>query len=270
MHPEIPFQPDIKESFGWEAQFDAAQIISYVELFRFFQFTFYHLYYALSLMHSIDIHVMVCEPMKYAEFCQIQALMKHLGLGFAISLGASADHLVNFLIKLIRLNGDLSNTRHLMITFDIIRALDVFTAIKMIIMKTVYSMIVIRLALKTKASLNESESMTANQAEGERRQQRKTLHRRLFHFSLIPLFLNFLFLVYEIFDIGRPFVKLERQAMDCVAPHLFSQFWVQMVITAVVFTVGSFSYVIGCLVLFPKVREAIREVACCCFGQNVQ
>ena len=211
---------------------------------------------------------MVCEPLKYADFCQNRALVQHLSLGLAVSLVSSADHFLVFLFRLVRLNGGMSDIQHMITTFDVNWAINVFTSIKMMVMKTAYSIVVIKLALKTKASLSDSETMAANQAEGERQRQRKALHRRLFHFSLIPLFLNFLFLVYEIFDIGLPFVQHEKRVNDCVMPHLFDRFGVKLVITAVVFTVGSFSYVVGCLLLFPKVREAISQSARSCLGQS--
>ena len=108
--------------------------------------------------------------------------------------------------------------------------------IKIVMLKIVYSAIIIRIAKLTKACLDESIKMNENMNA-----RRQNLYRRLFHFTLIPIVLNFIFFGHEILSVD--FMVLTKKAN-------YIAFQIQPITTLTVFTLGSLIYFIGFFSLF--------------------
>ena len=85
-------------------------------------------------------------------------------------------------------------------------------------------------------------------------QRKRALYKRLFHFCLIPQFLNLLFLIPEIF------LALNRIGLTgvqyCKQTTIYDRNDFVMGLNVSVFTFGTFLYYLGFAILFPAVRKA--------------
>ena len=119
--------------------------------------------------------------------------------------------------------------------------MNVFKLLKIFVIKVTYGFLIVRFFISVKKSLKESAALSNNK-------EREKSHRNLLHFILIPLFLNLLFLCHDIPKAVFSFIE-----PDCESnrEEIFGG------ICACVFTVGSFSYFVGYITFFPKIREAL-------------
>ena len=131
------------------------------------------------------------------------------------------------------------------------RAAEIFHLIKLILLKLMYSGSVIFLTHKTRIALLESENI-ANAQD----QAKKAAHRRILCFSMIPLGINFFYLIPELLnEIFPPPQAVSLLFVEKVWPPMH----VRSCITACMVTIGSFSYFIAYPIVFPAVRHFI----CC-------
>ena len=119
----------------------------------------------------------------------------------------------------------------------------------MILGKMVYSFSIFKLSYLTRKGLTASLNMSAYVSVNKR-----AMYRRLFLFTLLPLFLNVLFLGHEVLYFLRRFHFKHGEKL-CQESGIL-QLSVVQGLRAVVFTFGSFCYLIAYLMLFPKVRAA--------------
>ena len=213
----------------------------------------YYEYYFMSMMHSLDLYKIVCHPLKYDDFKETRNIIKLISYGSVICFVSSGDHVVSVAIGLT-LNKDTNDAIE---NKDLIRnmslAVHIGNAVKIVLLKTYYSVSIPRMAVLTRKGLKQSENMS-------NRNDKQSAHHRLFLFTLIPLLLSFLFTIKEIIIVGKPFI--ETLDSGC-SPHWLHRKDVTLVISTALFTFGSFTYFAGYIALFPKIREIFKNIFRC-------
>ena len=214
---------------------------------RFFLYFFYFNYYFMSFLHSFDFQVMVCHPLEYAEFRLAENLVVIVAKGMFVCLILATDQLVSLFVLLIPVTEDVLDS--LQTILDILYYIEIFAVVKMVVMKAIYSVTIFKIAYMTKAGLENS-----CQVSGINDKKRQAMLKSIFYFSLIPFFLNILFVVHEALSINTNLIQGPGEG---VLSDRMRQPDVQLTLTLVVFTIGSFSYYIGYWVLFPKLRNTL-------------
>ena len=105
----------------------------------------------------------------------------------------------------------------------------------------IYTVAILKIAIETKAGLDESMNMNKNK-------RKQNVFKRLFYFTLIPIFLNFLFFGHEVLSLN--FAVLGKKW-----DH--TKNLIQPITTLAVFTLGSFTYFAGFISLFSDLRKAV-------------
>ena len=169
----------------------------------------YYEYYFLALMQSIDIYQMVCKPMGYADFLQKTNMARYMLIGSAGCLSlASAVFIPNLIVELTYPKTDIEFPTYFYQynrTRLWIRSCNLCI---FMIVKIIYSTKIVMIASLTKTGLDES----ANRVSLS---EKKTLYQHLFYFTLIPLFLNFLFFASELLPQLKRIMLITREANDC-------------------------------------------------------
>ena len=169
------------------------------EVFKACKDFMYFQYYFMCMMHSIDMHMMICHPLTYSEFTSIKSMAKYFLCGTGVCLVLVADSFVMIFIELYLLKHWAYSTNVYLLK-KAMTGFATFKVIKMIALKTVYTIVILKMAMKTKAGLDESMNMNMNA-------RKQSLHKRLFYFTLIPILLNFLFFAHEILDLDFVFFQ---------------------------------------------------------------
>ena len=201
----------------------------------------------MSFLHSFDFQVMVCHPLEYAEFRLAENLVVIVAKGMFVCLILATDQLVSLFVLLIPVTEDVLDS--LQTILDILYYIEIFAVVKMVVMKAIYSVTIFKIAYMTKAGLENS-----CQVSGINDKKRQAMLKSIFYFSLIPFFLNILFVVHEALSINTNLIQGPGEG---VLSDRMRQPDVQLTLTLVVFTIGSFSYYIGYWVLFPKLRNTL-------------
>ena len=134
----------------------------------------------------------------------------------------------------------------------IIFGINVFNAVKVTLVKGIFSIAVVKMFLMTRNGLRQSAKMSNNK-------NKQSVHYRLFVISLIPLFLSILFTATEVLDVIKPILK-DKYGCE---HHWVIRDDVTLGLSASLFTFGSFVYFGGYLILFPQIRQTVTE---CCNG----
>ena len=220
------------------------QVLVYEFVYQFFQECAYLEYYLLSMMHIIDIRVMICQPFDYAKFSENKQVLIRLAIGTSVCFILSCDCLIDIFYRLyyhgaMKIRTDESPENIILASF-------IIKVIKLTTIKISYGVANIKMFLNIRHSLSESTKMNQNS-------EREKSHRNLQNFILVPFFLNILFLGHDVPKviglIKKKFVK------NCESLLLRPEF-VQG-LPAAVFTLGSYAYNIAYLVFFPKLRKAL-------------
>ena len=220
-----------------------------VHLISLFQSVFYYKYYLLSLMQSFDIFQMVHHPLDYSEFCTIKNIAKYILLGIVACIVLSSGHICHIGLYLFyRYKPLIISNNKVPKNEDNI---EMFSMIIFVVFKVSYPCLVGTLAYKVKRSLTESEGMA------ETNEAKRRVHRRLFWFTTIPIFMNFFFLLPEILSLLAPMHRssYKKLAIDCNS--FIRRKEVQVSINAVMVMIGSFSYFVGYVLLIKKIRAFI-------------
>ena len=191
---------------------------------------------------------MICDPLTYVEFGRKSCVLKYClqGLFFCFLITCEKLGKVIALVILYRDPAQYYNPRsEPVVTFaNYHEGTRIFSIVKFILLKVGYAVAIVYMAIKTKAALRQSSSMTQDNSD-----QKQDLHRRLFYFTLIPLGNNFFFFLPELL---REIFPESRLVSYNIIPKP-----VETCLPASVVVVGSFAYFFGFPILFPKVREAM-------------
>ena len=214
-------------------------------LLDFWKYFFYFQYYLFCLMQTIDLHCMICHPFGYETFSKTSNLVR-LGLvGSAVSLLLSFESLI--LMFFVSYSNKLPLSVVAKFSRHIVK-IHIFTALKFGVAKLIYTLFAGKLAWEIKGKLAEISGLSMNQ-------ERNNMHQALYRFNLIPLLVNILLLSHDI----PMFIFLFING-DCSQRSLEPIF---IIVSAVTFTFTSFSYSIGYIPLFPKIRSAFKWGKCC-------
>ena len=232
--------------FGQEDIEDNDLILNLLKesIVRFFMDLFHFEYYFLSLMQSMDIYVMVCKPLEYHTFCTKANLCKHLSIGFMMGALLAGDNMLLFTIHLVFSKKFMQNYGEFL--FKLPFGFDVYNVVKVILPKIIFSLMTSRMAFMTRERLIES-------AEFSQNQKVVVLQKRLFIFSLLPLFLNILNLGPETLD-----VMYDMVWNQCNGDSDSLIFQIRICLNVLVFALNNFVYLMGYFVLFPNVRGAFQ------------
>ena len=124
------------------------------------------------------------------------------------------------------------------------------------------SVAVLKMALLTRDGLIRSENLCQTTANDNMDCRRNTVHRRIFYYSLIPLFLNAANLVPDMIRVITTQTIVGPDNHVCEHSEPFFRDDVRLCPTIVIFTIGSFSYFICYLVIFKNVRKALICESC--------
>ena len=216
---------------------------------------FYYLHLLLCFISNTDVNRMICNPFEYAEFCTWKCLGKYLAFGVVFCILLASESI----ILTIFLSGSyLRNYYFFLRDYDLyvkVRfGVNIFFLVTIVVIKVVYSYVVIQMAKKTKKSLRESEEL-ASQNAGNAERKRK-MHRRIYHFSLIPLVLSILCSFHDIFERFLPIVEYQGKFRGCF--QVFIKKEIVVCFSAGIFSVSSCSYIVGLFIFFPKIRNSIQ------------
>ena len=182
--------------------------------------------------------------------------MGYLLYGALFCLLAGIEDFISILLTYLWMGKAFAFHRKIHETYVSVRnGIDTFKLVKMTLFKIISMGTICKVSWSTKKALDESSKMAGDKAK-------IILYRRLFGFSLLPLFLNLLYIIPEAmagksYDLAKP---------NCMKRTFFGKRDSKMCTMALIVTMGTFSYKVAYALLFPKVRAAML----CRNGDQVQ
>ena len=167
------FLANILSAFNVKAKeyFDASstyyQVSMMEELCKFMRVWAYFAYYWLSMLHSYDVNIMVCQPFNYHTFSKPKKVWGRILVGFFCCILASSEELLIMIIKHHFLNDELAKLERmedLRKKDEILYWTQVFRIVKLILVKSAYGVTNLRICKNIKQCLDDSDNMTNNVA----------------------------------------------------------------------------------------------------------
>ena len=219
------------------------------DVFALIKEWFYLQYYWLSMLHTYDINIMVCQPFNYSSFSKIGNTMKWLGWGLVCCIFAASDNAFVLFFRYFSFGGKRNkNERKMTRLAWVMLTAYAFKLVKLILMKIVYGATNIKIYMNVKKSLDDSKKMS-------RKPELEKAHRKLLHFTMIPFVINILYLVQDVPNVLVPLLKsYEMVYKDNKCDNTSD---IIMILSSVVVMIVSFSYFIGYMVCFPRVRKSM-------------
>ena len=239
---------------GRDAKVSFAGIIARTKTSSFFRSFFHYGQYCLSLMQSVDLYKMVNDPLKYSEFCNKQNILKLLALGVCACFFMAIENVIEIIAAYIIITDPKEfafQGPQMLEYLSFAKVLRYYSQIKFSVAKLLYSVMIIIIATRTRKALKGSADMSSNN-----KNNKGTLYRSLFFFTLIPLGLNFWYLFSECLDEIWPLSDFQT----CQLRGPLSRKDIRMYISSCTATVGSFTYFVAFPLLFPKVKQSIMCV----------
>ena len=191
---------------------------------------------------------MICDPFSYSEYSEIKNIIRQLLIGCGFCFLLACDNFIYIGAAAFVLQDPSKYMRIASPEMDLYRKISrgvgIFHLIKFIVFKLFYAGAVTHLTHKTRLALTESENMNNAQDQAKR-----AAHNRILCFSMIPLGINFFYLIPELMSEISPAPQTISLVMEEVTPPMH----VRSCITACMVTVGSFSYFIAYPIVFPAV-----------------
>ena len=217
-------------------------------LFTFASSFFYYEFYLLSLLLTMDVYVMVCHPFKYGEFRSVANVTKCLIIGSAVCLLLAISDLIASIFALAYYLREFS---YLSANENAFLGIAIAKATKIALAKIAYMVCISRMGYRVVISLTESQRM-----EGRAGNSKSKMYKKLIGFCFLPQVISTLFLVPEIFVLGRGIsFKMDRR---CTKSNIFHEDVLVSGLQFSIFTFGTFMYHLAFLGLFPAVRRAFR------------
>ena len=202
-------------------------------------------FFFMSFMHTFDVHVMICKPLTYSEFCEPHRMGKYLSAGTGLCILAAIDKIVLILPAAIVLSNKQQILQDYELFKDINFGTNVFSVIKNSILNIVFLVIITKMCLKTKIGLQQSSKMN-------QKNNNKTLHNRLMYYSFIPLILVLLNIVSEIPETIDIF-----NDDSCLSDNFLLRYDFRSCFSACIFLLNSMSYYLLFFLLFPKIKNIL-------------
>ena len=184
--------------------------------------------------------MMICHPLTYSKFISLKSMVKYLLSGTGVCLVLVTDSLVEVFVYLYLVQYRKNDTIFFSVQ-KVLTGFETYKLVKIITVKMIYTVAILRMAIMTKSCLDESMNMNKHK-------RKQNVFKRLFYFTLIPIFLNFLF-------VGHEALSINFAVFGAQWDH--TKNLIQPITTLVVFTLGSFIYIAGFISLFSDLRKAV-------------
>ena len=142
---------------------------------------------------------MVCDPFSYSKFIEMKNVVQKLLIGFGICFLLACDNFIYIIAAHIVLrhpNKYLSfEATEITLYLKISRSVEIFHFTKLILLKLLFAGAIIFMAHNTRMAFKESSDVAGAQS-----QAKHAAHKRIFYFTLIPLFINLVFLIPELMN----------------------------------------------------------------------
>ena len=203
-------------------------------------------YYFFSLVQTLDVYVMICKPFDYKEFSGKKNLCVLMLKGCLACLLYASLKIVAIASPFIWSIKETHYHRLFLKRMNVKWWISVVHVAKLVIGKLVYTVVIWVMAKSINKALKESAEM--------KNQSNQTIHKRLFRFALIPLFLNFCFLPYEAVTAYIPFYSHGKT--DCAGKSLVPiLLGAQIAEVASILVASMLSYA-AYMVLFSNLRQS--------------
>ena len=239
-------------------------VMFYKNILKFLFNFFYNEDHFMSLMHTLDVYILVCQPLVYTQFVTGKKLLVKIVLGTVACVALSGEPLVMMIVATflpLQVNEQEFLDRFQLYS-RIEYAAQIFTIIEFFLLRVTLSVAVLKMALLTRDGLIRSENLHQTSKNDNINRRRNTVHRRIFYYSLIPLFLNAANLVPDMIRVITPQTIIGPNNHVCEHSEQFFRDDVRLCPTIVIFTIGSFSYSICYLVIFKNLRKALVCESC--------
>ena len=139
------------------------------KLIEFFRTFFYYGFHYFSLMQSFDLYTMICDPLKYSDFCETRCIMKYVSFGFIFCVVISCDHLSAIIVATVRIWAKLAeyHWHHSRAYHTANEKIGIFTLVKTILVKIVYVGCISRMSLLIWKALQKSNDLNRNDKKRE-------------------------------------------------------------------------------------------------------
>ena len=233
--------------------FDAASKILNGEYYLFkltkilltlFQEFLYIYYYFLSLMQSIDVHVMICNSFKYESFSLAKNVIKMILIGALVSFVLCGDAVAIAIFSTYQLVHFYDFSMYT----KFYRGIGWFLFVKICIIKICYTIAVVKIGHSVKSKLLTSLQL-ANRSD------RAQVYQSLSIFVYIPLIVNLILIGHDVIHFILPPFTF-NEANRCKPENLLDDTMAMLNLSAGFFSLASFSHIFGYLILFPKLRKA--------------
>ena len=192
----------------------------------------------LALICSYDIYQLICYPFLYKEFSERKNVIKILAIATCFSMVMGCEVIVVWICEIIWGKSSSYSAK------EFILGTTCFRVVKTTLERIAFFIFAWSMAKKVKKVLRESVQFSNNQG-------RRELFQGLYHFMLIPMFLSFFRLLYEIFLLCVPF----KMILESCLTNVWAYETVSCLLIAL-FTMSSFTYPLGYVILVPHIKKA--------------
>ena len=207
-------------------------------------------FYFFSLMQSVDVYVMICHSFEYEGFTKTRNIVKITAIGASLCCLGCVDNLVRtsyeymFLQDIIDYDYDFLRR--------MLRGTWYFAIVKLGVIKIAYAVTISKIGYAVKSKLDASTELMRND-------ERVSLYQSLTKFVYIPLITNFILLGHDIPYLANLYLISYSVCDSNISSNI--GFWQNM--SAIGFTIASFSHVLGYAFLFPKLANAFACFKAC-------
>ena len=203
-------------------------------------------FYFLSLMQSVDVYVMICHSFEYEKFTKTSNIVKITFTGASLCCLGCVDDLVRTIVEYLYVR-DIFDHDYDYFSRRMRRGIWYFSIVKICAIKVAYAVIITKIGCAVKKKLAASNELVRND-------ERVSLYRSLTKFVYIPLITDIILLAHDIPYLTSTYL-LTFDVCDSIHFSLDKGFWQN--ISAIGFTIASFSHVLGYVFLFPKLANAL-------------
>ena len=125
---------------------------------------------------------MICDPFRYYNFCKWKSVGKYILLSVFVCVILPTDSIVPMILSLIYLDNEKYD-RTFMVYINTRFGVNIFHLVEVLLVKSLYSYAVVKMAEKTKKTLFQSDELTGQNVGDSKR---KLQHQRIYYIIMIP------------------------------------------------------------------------------------
>ena len=223
-------------------------------------------YYFLSLLQSVDVHIMICHSFKYEGFSSPGKVLRVVVVGTLVCLALCGDALAEVFFEVYYQTTVKMSTFQLHHLWRLERGSRAFMLAKVCLIKIVHAIAVFKIGRSVAKKLQGSLDLT-------KREERSKVYQSLGNFVYIPFLVNLILVGHDVPQFVLIFVQTGRfgckkgefqtgdgllnKCQDSqVANKWYDDEGLLLNISGGFFTLASFSHILGYILLFPKLRKA--------------